>query len=286
MNRSLSISRKEFVADALIILLCVSMLLALDSQRSYVFFRDYAITFEGAYRLFLGQLPYRDFGMPVGPVSLLIPSVFFRAFGADWEVFHVSQLFQNCVLLLLIWGVLHRLQVRPLTRRLSLLSYTLFSLSLLSHPWYNISGHMLMAGTLLLGLGTSWTSVIAAGLMAGLGILSKQDFGALGLLMCSAVIAHKALFPDAVPGADTPVYHTGNLGRAMLRVLLFWLLAAAVTGLCALVTDPVQFAYWFNLGQAPHQPRGLTLHDLLGNSFGTLGLLAAGIGLWKNNLPC
>ena len=39
------------------------------------------LSWEGAYRLYLGQMPFRDFGLPMGYGYWLIPTGFFHLFG-------------------------------------------------------------------------------------------------------------------------------------------------------------------------------------------------------------
>ena len=76
---------------------CVCVLFFILSYRKIIFFRDYAIIFEGAFRLSLGQIPFNDFGIPMGPISLMIPAVFFKLFGVNWWVFQSSQIFINAL---------------------------------------------------------------------------------------------------------------------------------------------------------------------------------------------
>lgn len=286
MNQSTGPSLHRLRGDIVVLLSCVCAMLILDGLRHYVFFRDYAITFEGAYRLYLGQIPYRDFGTPVGPVSFLIPALFFQLFGPTWSAFHASQLFQNAVLLILIYGILRKLQVRPLVTWLSLASYTFFALVFLTHPWYNISGFMFLAVSAWLALGANGASAAWAGAMTGLCILAKQDFGVLSFGISAVLVAHRSLCPTALEPNSAPAHllYPLPLKRTAGRLIVFGLTAAAMVTAFALLTDAQSFQYWFNYGQAPHQLRGLTTKDLLGNSFGTLGLITGAIGLWKNNL--
>ncbi len=39
------------------------------------------LSYEGAYRMYLGQFPFRDFGLPMGYMYWVIPAVFFKIFG-------------------------------------------------------------------------------------------------------------------------------------------------------------------------------------------------------------
>ena len=44
--------------------------------RNYMYFRDYSIIFDGAYRISQGYAPYKDFGLPLGPISFYLPTLF------------------------------------------------------------------------------------------------------------------------------------------------------------------------------------------------------------------
>ena len=60
------------IETALIILLALVPLLVSFPYRVNIF-----LSWEGAYRLSEGQIPYRDFGMPLGYMYWVIPAVFF-----------------------------------------------------------------------------------------------------------------------------------------------------------------------------------------------------------------
>lgn len=276
----------ERCVDIAVIMACLVAIWLAYALRSFAYFRDYSITFEGSYRLLLGQIPYRDFGTPVGPVSFVLPALFFKLFGANWTVFLLTQQFENVALLLLIHGLLRKLQVRPLVRHLSLLAYTLFYLLLLSHPWYNTTGVMLMLAATWLAMHNSAAAAAGAGLLAGLAILCKQDFGLLTLLIAGFYVALVRFGSDLTTIApDLKQLKNAALWRATgVRLAAFFAPAVLVVVVFILATDPAQFGYWFNYGQPPHDRRSISLKDLLGNSFGTLGTITAIIALLRNNL--
>src|SRR5689334_21310605 len=53
------------------------------------------LSWEGAYRLYLGQTPYKDFGMPVGYMYWVIPAIFFKIFGPAMITLVKAQVFIN-----------------------------------------------------------------------------------------------------------------------------------------------------------------------------------------------
>src|SRR5262245_16875409 len=71
------------------------------------------VTWEGAYRMYLGQLPFRDFGMPLGYGFWLIPFLFFKVFGPYLYSLVIAQCFINFVSLLAFRGILKNFGLRP-----------------------------------------------------------------------------------------------------------------------------------------------------------------------------
>ena len=68
-------TKKNFIGwlELAIILLCASIPLFFKLYYRINIF----LSWEGAYRLYLGQIPYRDFGIPMGFGYWIIPAVFF-----------------------------------------------------------------------------------------------------------------------------------------------------------------------------------------------------------------
>ena len=49
------------------------------------------LSWEGAYRMSQGQLPFRDFGLPLGGMYWVIPAIFFKLFFYVAETFAVNE---------------------------------------------------------------------------------------------------------------------------------------------------------------------------------------------------
>lgn len=272
-------TRKSLV-DFMVITLCMIGIFLAFELRNFVYFRDYSITFEGAYRLFLGQVPFRDFGTPVGPVSFLIPALFFKLFNPNWTVFLFAQQFQNACQLILVYALLRRIGIRPLIRRIALVVFSTFYLLLLTHPWYNSTGFLLMLAVALCALGSSRISVMATGLLVGLTVLTKQDFGLFALCIGGVIVAMVSLGSDRekiLPDPDSISDKTRLMALA-INLLLLVISAVAVVATFIQATDAEQFKYWFNYGQAPHQHRSISL-----SSFGVLGWVTLLIAVACNN---
>src|SRR6187402_3860341 len=67
------------------------------------------LAWEGAYRLSLGQIPYRDFSLPLGFGFWLIPAFFFKVFGPFLSTLVLAQAFINIVGALSFRSILKKL---------------------------------------------------------------------------------------------------------------------------------------------------------------------------------
>lgn len=251
--------------------------------RDFVYFRDYSITFEGAYRLFLGQIPYRDFGTPVGPVSFIIPAVFFKIFEPSWNIFMLSQQFQNASMLLLVYVLLGRIGVRSVTKLIALATFSVFYLLLLTHPWYNTTGTLFLLGAVVCAIGPKRVSVMGAGLLTGFAVLSKQDFGLLTLLISGVLVSVTSLGSDrnTILSKFNRDFYLKRSVTLSINLLLLVISTAAVIVICILLTDVELFRYWFNHGQEPHIIHTPSIHKLL--SGGALGWFIFIFSMCNNN---
>lgn len=273
------------VRDCVVISLCLLALWGAFVMRTPVYFRDYSITFEGALRLYFGQIPYRDFGSPVGPFSFLIPAILFKLIAPNWTVFMFAQQLVNGILLLLVNALLLRMGVRVAVRWVSLSMFTVLYLLLLTHPWYNSTGAMMLLAACYCAMEPGRLRALGTGLFSGLAVLTKQDFGAVTILVASLMLTLANLgsdFERIVPAWQC-LREPKRLRAVAASGIIFTLATVTSIAVFAYATDLLQFTYWFNYGQAPHQHRGVTLNDLLGNTYGHLALLIAVLALLRNN---
>jgi len=97
------------------------------------------LSWEGAYRLSQGQIPYKDFGMPMGFMYWVVPAIFFKIFGVQMITLVKAQLFLNIISGLAFRAILKNLSVQPGIRLLSVLLYCLSFSFFNFWPWYNHS---------------------------------------------------------------------------------------------------------------------------------------------------
>ncbi|MEQ9306506.1 MAG: hypothetical protein RJQ14_21515, partial [Marinoscillum sp.] len=83
------------------------------------------LSWEGAYRIMLGQIPFEDFGLPMGFGYWLIPALFFKLLGPELITLVKAQVVINAISLLSMRGILKQLNIRPYLISISLLTFCL-----------------------------------------------------------------------------------------------------------------------------------------------------------------
>ncbi len=78
-----------------------SFLLNFESGRRGLFPRDQSIIFDGSYRILQGQIPYKDFLSPVGPLPFYIHALFFKLFGINYSSYILGSSLINLLATLL-----------------------------------------------------------------------------------------------------------------------------------------------------------------------------------------
>ncbi len=237
----------------LIVLVALAPVFASFPYRINIF-----LSWEGAYRMSQGQIPYKDFGMPVGYMYWVIPAVFFKVFGTQMITLIKAQAFINILSGLAFRSILKSLRVPDGVRLASVVVYCLSFTFFNYWPWYNHSvivyEFMAIAFLLryLMAAETSrwhYLQLVLAGIFIFFSFFTKQDGGALGFLLCLALLAYDAI----------------QKKRAMPVVVFAG--SAVVTGLLMILPlTGYGFGYWFNHGQPPHSSR-ISPADLLREFF-------------------
>jgi hypothetical protein len=212
------------------------------------------VTWEGAYRMYEGQVPFRDFGMPLGYGFWLIPFVFFKIFGPYLYTLVIAQAFINFVSLIAFRGILKLFNLSP---GQILLSITVMCISFVMvnfWPWYNhtvfvyeLVGLYFLIRYLLKDSKIIW--LILAAFFIALTFLTKQDAGGLGFMLTVGILAVDAL------------------ATKKIKPLLFFVAFYAVTmTILILPFTFYEFSYWFNFGQEHHFSR-INAYDFLSTFF-------------------
>lgn len=250
----------RFIARAevsiIVLLACVPLFIHLP-YRVNIF-----LSWEGAYRMSQGQLPFRDFGLPLGGMYWVIPALFFKIFGAKMITLIKAQVFINIIAGLSFRSILRSLSVDKGIRLVSVLlfcmSYSYFNF----WPWYNHSVivYELVALAFLFryirvdmaGDGSRYRLIwlVGAAFFTCCSFLTKQDGGGLAFVVACWVLA--------VDGVLQRRWQPFALYVGSFVVLLGLLVAPFLSH---------GFGYWFNHGQPPHSSR-VSLIDILDEFFG------------------
>jgi len=221
-------------------------------------FRDNLyVSWEGAYRMSIGQLPYQDFGIPVGPGMWLMPAIFFKLFGPYMISLVKAQAFLNLLSIISLRTILKAFNVKPEVILVSVLLFCLSYVMINFWPWYNQSVFIFqLIGTALLlsGLFTEGKTkrvlfIVLSAFFIVLSIFTKQDGGAMALFNAGLLLLVYCI-----------------LQKRVLPIILF---GASFAGFLALAIVPFldnEIGYWFNYGQPPHYSR-VSLLDLLNDWF-------------------
>jgi hypothetical protein len=172
-------------AAGLSLLLCFSFAWVWHVGHRGLFLLDQSIAFDGAWRIAQGQVPYRDFLMPFGPVGFLLPALFFRVAGPSFSALvaaaSVLSLLGTAVAVRLCWRLTG-------SRALALLGGALTAVwfqAPFGVPWMEQTAFFfdLLALACVVEQRVSARSSIALAVLAGvasaLAVLSKQNAGGL-----------------------------------------------------------------------------------------------------------
>lgn len=202
------------------------------------------LSWEGAYRLYLGQIPFKDFGIPMGFGYWLVPALFFYIFGPYMLSLIKAQILLNVLTFFSVRGILSKLSVSRPVITLSLLVLTLSYLIFNFWPWYNNS--VIVYEIISIYFTVSFfikekrfdLNLVGAAFFAFLAFYTKQDAGAIAIVFGFTLLAYKA-------------YNIKSI-FPLVYYLIFLLVLAFVA---IFPFKDHDFFYWFNYGQFPHNSR-------------------------------
>lgn len=205
------------------------------------------LSWEGAYRFYLGQMPFRDFGMPLGFGYFVVPALFFKLFGPYLFSLVYAQAFLNIVTLLSLRSILRLLGVQPANIWLAILVMCLsFTFPINFWPWYNNSAFiygMFGLNMLLLYIfgkrqKRQFLYLLAGGFFMAFSLFTKQDFGGLSFVFGLILLSYHSLLSNDFKSIAR---YAVSFGGFLLVFIVPFL--------------PHDFLYWFNYGQPPHDSR-------------------------------
>jgi hypothetical protein len=236
------------------------------------------LSWEGAYRMSEGQMPFRDFGIPLGYMFWVVPAFFFKIFGASLVTLVKAQAFINIISGLAFRSILRSFAITPGVRLVAVIVY-LLSFSFINFwPWYNhtvivyeIVALAFLSYYLLRQRKLAW--LILAGVFSFISFFTKQDAGGLCFVFCVILLLYD--------------FWLEGIWQTLLFYLASFFLTAAIVIIPLLQYD---FTYWYNIGQPPHSSR-FNLSDLFddillrshGLKLSLMMVVAAGILVWYND---
>jgi hypothetical protein len=236
------------------------------TQRNFLLFRDYSILWEAAFRVSLGQIPYTDFGSPVGPISFLLPALFFKIFSPTWEILQITQLVENIFIIFLVYGITVRLECPRKIINFTIVLCAIFYLVFLTHPWYNSTAAIFFLAAIwsILKPGIPW--VILSSLFAGICFITKQDYGIVAggivsVLIIAQYITHSKSHPKII--SFTFKHHINDYFILFGQLLIFSILFFLPLVILLQVVHVESFLYWFNYGQTPHTLRKIYIWNFV-----------------------
>lgn len=236
--------------------LSISLVVIFSYLRQDLFFCDYAIIWDAAYRMNEGHIIYKDFYTPTGPVSFFLPYLAFKVFGYSYAALKIAQILISVSIAFAYKFLLNA--VSNDSRIKSINYWIFFSLFVLplGFPWYNTTAFMfsLWAAALVVRSQSNFY-LLSAGALLTLSILSKQDYGLMGVIMCiGLILARNFEFNLKLI--------VNQLQRDFWKITLLVLVSLAPIALYAIISE--DFVQSFNFGS---QYGGTA--SRLGNLFGT-----------------
>lgn len=238
----------SYMEVSIIILLAIVPLFVSFPYRVNIF-----LSWEGAYRISEGQLPFRDFGIPLGGMYWVIPGIFMKIFGTQMLSLVKAQVFINIISGLAFRSILKSIGVQPGIRYIAVLTYCVSFSFFNFWPWYNhsvivfefIAIAFLLKGIISSSKKRSFVMLVIAALFTVFSFLTKQDAGALAFLLCLVLLFYLAINE-----------------KKWMQIIVYTLSVVIIFFLIIAPFFKYDFGYWFNHGQAPHSAR-ISLFELL-----------------------
>ena len=252
---TISLTKRQLFVIELLVIIGVSLF---PLFFEYPYRINIYLSWEGAYRLFLGQVPFKDFYLPMGFGYWILPAVFFKIFGPYMFSLIKSQVLINVATLLAFRTTLKTLDVAPARVLLAVVVFCLSYIFLNFWPWYNqtviayeIIGLCFVVKSIFSPFNKKTIFYLGLGsLFVFLSFFTKQDSGGFAILISFSLLGYHSILSK-----------TYSKFGVFILTLAFW------TGVFIIPFLQYDFLYWFNYGQPPHTSR-LEIADLAGQFLG------------------
>ncbi len=173
-------------ASILAVALFAAAASAYSGSRGFFAF-DEAIVFDGGFRVLSGQVPYRDFLIPFGPISFLLQAVFFALFGVNWPAYLAHAAVLNAGAALMTWWLVRGVSPgHPSVRFIAVLAAATTSAWFyppVGVPFFEQTAFFFQLCALAALQSPRRGSAAGAGALVALACLSKQNAGVLSAAM-------------------------------------------------------------------------------------------------------
>ncbi len=242
--RKLELTSKQITILEFVLIIAFSLFPLVNSfpYRINIF-----LSWEGAYRLYLGHIPYKDFGLPMGFGYWVIPAIFFKIFGPYLYTLIKAQIFINFLSGLAFRSILKSFEINQGIRLISLLLYIISYSFFNFWPWYNhsvIVFEFIGLSFLLKFLfrtRNNWKAFLnisLASFFIFFSFFTKQDGGGLAFLIALFLTLYHVIIDKKYVDL---IYFLGTYALWAIVIIIPFL--------------KYDFTYWFNLGQEPHYSR-------------------------------
>lgn len=148
---------------------------------------DEAILFDGGFRVLSGQVPYRDFLIPFGPIPFLLQSMFFGLFGVNWPAFLAHAALFNAAAAVITWWLVRRVgPEHPSVRIIAMVAAgatAAWFYPPVGVPFFEQTAFFLHLCGLAALHSRRRVAGVAAGVLFAMAFLSKQNVGVLSAAM-------------------------------------------------------------------------------------------------------
>jgi len=223
---------KAFDIIFCLLILAFSFYLPFESGQRGFFAFDQSIYFDGSYRILIGQIPYKDFVIPFGPMVFWIQAVFFKLFGINYSSYISSAAITN--VLAVACSILILRILFPFRRFLSYIS------GLVTAAWfYSPFGTIYVEQTAFFFSLLAITAILvtlhakdrypaahgfllsASGIFTFLSCISKQNAGPPFFLLCILLLIAISMPKIKNIGWNMTIYSAGFIGS--MALFFIWL---------------------------------------------------------------
>ncbi len=208
--------------------------------KNFIFF-DRSTVLDGAWRILLGQVPYRDFSIYFGPLLFYLQALFFKMFGITLfsGVLHAAVM-NSVATLLTFWGVRRFLGVSTGSAWAAAVLTAFWFYTPISWPWFEQTGYLLLMASFLMAWTGNPISLAFSGGLCALTVLCKAD---IAIVSTCAMLGLLYFFHP--PSGDNFKKNLFLFLGGYFFVLGLWLIFLLGTGSL--------HGAWFNLVVRPSQ---------------------------------